>query len=124
MKRYFRDPKAWLVASLVAVGISYAGAGQVAAIGMAAGIAGTGFNMLALWLIIRLLGRNMADRPLPRLGAFVTVVVFLMKLPVLLLLGFAVQRLGQVALNHFLIGLGLVYFALVGWSQSEDSRPA
>lgn len=120
MKRLFRDPKAWLFASVIAVAISYAVGGQLAAVGMACGILGTAFNMFALWLIIRLLGGTMADRPLPRFGAFVTVVMFLIKLPVLILLGFAMQRLGSEALNHFLIGLGLVYFALVGWSQSQD----
>jgi heme/copper-type cytochrome/quinol oxidase subunit 1 len=120
VKKLWRSPAAWGIASLIAVGISYAVAGNLGAIGMACGILGTAFNMFALWLIVRLLGGTMADRPLPKFGAFATVVMFLIKLPVLILLGFAMQRLGEVALTHFLIGLGLVYFALVGWSQSQD----
>lgn len=120
MKRYFRDPKAWAVGGVAAIITSYLVGGSLAALGMAAGLAGTAFNMVALWLIIRLLGNAMADKPQAKFGAFTTVVMFLIKLPVLVLLGFAMQRLGAVALNHFLIGLGLVYFALVGWSQSQD----
>lgn len=120
MKRAFRSPWFWLVGSVIAISISYAVAGSLGAIGMACGLVGTAFNMFALWLIVRLLGNTMADKPQARFGAFATVVMFLIKLPVLFLLGFAMRSLGAIALDHFLIGLGLVYFALVGWSQSQD----
>lgn len=120
MKRAIKDPILWVICSLLAVAASYGIGGSMGAIGMAAGILGTAFNMFALWLIIRLLGNAMADKPQARFGAFMTVVMFLIKLPVLILLGFAMRNLGPTALNHFLIGLGLVYFALVGWSQSQD----
>lgn len=120
MKQLLRSPAAWSIVALASVGISYTVAGNLGAIGMACGIVGTAFNLFALWLIVRLLGNTMADKPLPKFGAFATVVMFLIKLPVLFLLGFAMRSLGVVALNHFLIGLGLVYFALVGWSQSQD----
>ncbi|MBX3117552.1 MAG: hypothetical protein KF784_00685 [Fimbriimonadaceae bacterium] len=107
----------WLITlSLIAIGGSWVFAGWQGGVGMGAGIVGTSFNLWALWRICIYIGEIAADNPQPRVATFVTIFVFLLKLPILIGLGLAMQRVGGPAMPCFLIGLGMVYFALVGWA--------
>jgi hypothetical protein len=100
-----------IILATAAIGGLWAGAG------MTLGLAGTAFNCWALWRVVSLLGAVGNDQPPPRLGAVLTVFVFLLKLPLLIALGLFAQTLPYPAMPCFLGGIGLVYFALVGWAQ-------
>lgn len=83
---------------------------------MALGLFGSGFNLLAMWGVIRLMGGlSRADAP-SRIGAVLTVVAFLVKLPLIFALMFLAHAIGGAAPGAFLIGLGMVYSALIGWA--------
>lgn len=102
--------------AIAATVAAFALGGWQGGVGMAVGIVGTSFNLWALWRVCALLGAVAEDQPQPKFGSVVTVFVFLLKLPVLIGLGLAMQRVGGPAMTCFLIGLGMVYFALVGWA--------
>ncbi len=105
---------------VVALGIAYLISGILGLAGMALGLFGTAFSVVALWGVVRMCGRAAPEGAAPRLGAFVTVLAFLVKLPVFIVLGMLAQRLGGAAVPCFLLGLGLVYFGLVGWALASS----
>lgn len=110
-----------LAVALVAVGAaSYTKGGTLGATGFSIGIAATGFNVLALWLTVRLVGHASSGEPAPRLGATLVALAFLVKLPLLVFAGLYAQRLGQLAGTWFLAGVGLVYSALIGWAMTRS----
>lgn len=111
-----RDWRALSFAGLLALGVAYLISGMLGLAGMALGLFGTAFSVIALWGVVRMCGNAAPAGAAPRLGAFVTVLAFLVKLPVFILLGMLAQHLGGAAVPCFLLGLGLVYFALVGWA--------
>ncbi len=100
--------------------LSFVFAGSTGLIGMAVGLAGTTFNTWALWGAIRLLGKAHGRKDPGRFGAFFIVLAFLVKLPVIVLLGMMMQRLGGAAPSCFLVGLLLVYSALIGWAMAQS----
>jgi len=120
-KQFFTDWRIGLTVGLIATLICYFVAGPKGATGMALGIFGTSFSMLALLGIIRL-AEKVAAHPgadvQPSFGSSLAVLAFLVKLPVVVGLGMYAQSLGTVPMNCFLWGLGLVYFAMVGWAQA------
>lgn len=119
MKKLFRSPVFFGCLAGLALVLSYAFGGGKGLLGMASGLVGTTVNLAALWMVIRLLGGVIGDDPPPRLGATLTVFVFMLKLPILIGLGFAMNQVGKPAPQAFLLGLALVYSALVGWTQAR-----
>lgn len=107
-----------LCASALIVFGCYELAGNKAATGMACGIFGSILNIWGLRGIINLAGLNRTEKGF-RFGSFLIVLVFFMKLPVFVLLAKYTQSVGQPATAYFLGGIGLVYFALVGWSIAQ-----
>lgn len=87
--------------------------------GMALGLAGTAFCVIALWGMIKMLGRTYEDVKQARFATGLLVLAFFAKLPVYMALGMLAQRLGGPAPTCFLLGLALVYCALVGWGLSQ-----
>ena len=86
---------------------------------MALGLAGTGFSVMALWWVIRFLGRPEGDQG-RRFATFLVVVAFFAKLPIYMVLAMLAQRIGGDARTCFFLGLGLVYLALVGWALAQS----
>ncbi|MEA2554609.1 MAG: hypothetical protein QOJ65_2785 [Fimbriimonadaceae bacterium] len=84
--------------------------------GMALGIAGSAFNIWALWSVIRLSGKMIDTERLRNRGTFIIVLAFFVKLPLFLAMGMLAQSIGAPAQTCFLLGLALVYSALVGWA--------
>jgi len=83
--------------------------------GLAMGIAGSAFNLWALKAIIGLATPYSETEIARRKGTFLIVLAFLVKLPVFIALGLVANHLGGHAPGCFLLGLALVYLALVGW---------
>lgn len=84
--------------------------------GLAMGIAATWFGSWALWAVLGVVGDAVRQAPVVRTGTTVIVMAFLLKLPVLIGMGFLSHKLGGAAFTCFLAGLGMVYFAVVGWA--------
>lgn len=99
--------------------------GPMAALGAFFGITGTTFNLLGIWLMIRLIAsaamanEKSDDEKESMTGAAIAVFIFLIKLPVMVGLMMLVQRIGGFADDAFLAGLGLVYCWLIGWAESS-----
>lgn len=88
--------------------------------GYALGVFGTGFSLLTLWGITRILAHsNTPDTP-PLRGAALIVVAFIVKVPVFAGATMLAYRIGGTATTCFLVGLGLVYFALVAWALAQS----
>ena len=82
---------------------------------MALGIVGSLINLSALWGIIRLIGSVSAGGANGKLGAFLAVLAFLMKMPIFVGMALVAKALGPSATSCFLLGIALVYFAMIGW---------
>jgi hypothetical protein len=102
--------------------------GWQGAVGAALGAAGVGFSVVASWLGIRMVGRLLgpdgpsSGRPLPGwMAAAWPVTVVLLKLPVVAAAMLGARRIGPPAPFWFLLGLALVYSALVWWALSKPS---
>jgi hypothetical protein len=94
-------------------------AGEQGLKGAALGLGGTGFNILALWGIVRLLGYSFQKGNPPKLGSIISVIAFFIKLPLFIAFGIIAQRIGGAAPTCFLAGLALVYSCLVGWALAQ-----
>lgn len=104
-----------ILVATAATAIAFFARGLIGAEGMALGIAGSLINLGALWGIIRLIGSISAGSENGKLGAFLTVLAFLMKMPVFVGMAFAAKALGPTSTSCFLVGIALVYFAMIGW---------
>ena len=88
--------------------------------GAALGLCATGFSIGALWWIIRLSTGSEAGPKRTPVGTSLVVLAFFVKLPLFLALGTLAHRIGGHAPGCFLLGLALVYFALVGWALAQS----
>jgi len=92
--------------------------------GMVLGVLGTSFSLVVLWLSIGLAGRMASTEQTPRAGTFLLLLAFFVKLPLFGGLILLSQRIGGDAPTCFLLGLALVYSAMVGWAQVRNlGRP-
>ncbi|HRI43006.1 MAG TPA: hypothetical protein PLL78_09425 [Fimbriimonadaceae bacterium] len=119
-RRLARDWRAHIGLGLLACVVTFAAAGEIGLAGMALGLVGTGFSIVALWWVVRLTGGLAPLGAAPRFGASLAILAFLAKLPIFIALGLVAQRLGGPAPGCFLLGLGLVYLALVGWALASS----
>lgn len=115
----FTKPVWGLAVAALACAGAYFFSGPSGLAGMSLGLFGTAFNMWALGRVVSLLGSAGTEDAPAKLGATLTVLAFLVKLPLLIGLGFFAQQIGGGAMPCFLAGLGLVYFATVGWAQAK-----
>lgn len=100
--------------------ISYFLAGRTALIGMALGLATTAALFVGQWLGISLAGKEISQTQTSgRSGVFVAIGV-LLSLPISVIGGQIAQMVGGAAPGYFLWGLGLVYFALIGWALAKS----
>lgn len=92
--------------------------GSLATQGLALGLGATTFGIVLLWLAVKQTGRLAEQNAKPYRGGVVIGLGFLIKLPLFVGCGMLAQALGGPAPTWFLIGLGVVYSALVGWAQT------
>lgn len=118
--RLAKDWRLHIGVALLALVLSYSIGGPLALAGMALGLFATGFSVIALWMVVRMIGRAAPEGAAPRLGAMATVLAFLVKLPLFIVLGMLTQRIGGPAAPCFLMGLGLVYLGLIGWALASS----
>ena len=88
-------------------------------IGMAIGLAGAAVGVAGLILATKLAGAAATAGAKPGFGVVTTLVVFLIKLPLLYALWTLSQSLGGSAPGCFLAGVLLVYSGLVAWAVSR-----
>ncbi len=101
---------------ILAVVVAAIVGGQKGAIGMSLGIVGTSFHLWALWRLCVLSGAVAPAGPKAQLGAILSILAFFMKIPVLMVISNAMQKLGGQAHSCFLSGLGVVYCLMIGWA--------
>jgi len=102
--------------AMLALILSWLTAGAAGLSGMALGLFATSFSVIALWGVVRTCSGAASAGFAGRFGVVLTVLAFLVKLPLFVILGMWAQNLGAGAAACFLAGLGLVYLALVGWA--------
>lgn len=94
------------------------------ALGFVLGLVGTLFSFAASYGIIRLGTASLKRQESPGLGAVLIVIAFLAKLPILVAVGLAAQRIGPTCMNGFLTGLGLAYLLLTGYGIVDGQQKA
>lgn len=118
-KRVFQDWRIGVLAAIFLLASSFVWQGTLAIAGLALGLFATTFSLVFLWLAVLQTGKLAAENAKTYRGGVVVGLGFLIKLPLFVGLGMVAQGLGGVAPTWFLIGLGVVYFALVGWAQTR-----
>lgn len=111
--------QSWQVGLAVAVAflvISFTVQGDRALLGASLGLFATTFSVIFLWLAVQMTGRLAGDNAKPYRGGVVVGLGFLIKLPLFVACGMFAQQVGGHAPTWFLLGLGVVYSALVGWA--------
>jgi len=78
-------------------------------------LCGTALASFSIWSLYILTQSFLSSQPEPKAGAYRTVMVGILKLPVMLLLIFFGTRSSGAALGCFLGSLGLVYSAFIGF---------
>ncbi len=114
------DWRTWVASAVSACVASGWVSGERGAYGMALGLFGATFSILALWGVVRLLGDWCRDRPPSPGMQLVLFVAFLLKIPLLWVAWLVAGRIGGMAPSCFLMGLALVYSALVGWVLAQS----
>lgn len=120
---FFATPIPTLAVGAGAVSASYFAAGPSAALGMALGLAATGFDVVALWLAIKIGAKAAVQGGSAGRYAGFVVLAFLLKLPLFVAAVYAAKRIGAWAQFAFGIAIILVYFLLVAWSLCKGRAP-
>lgn len=103
-----------------ASGYSHATGGSRGLYGLALGIAATAFSIAAIWGLIVVSTGSAPTTAAARTTTVLIVIAFLLKIPLLITLWGMADAAGETARSCFLIGLGLVYSALVGWALARS----
>jgi hypothetical protein len=110
-----RKPQVALPLIAVTLVLAFVIKGTYGLVGMAAGLIAAAFNLWALAGILKLGSEAAVAGPKgPKVATAFIVFAFFCKLPVFILLGLFTKRLGDPAPGCFLVGVGLVYSAVVG----------
>jgi len=103
------------IGAVIALALSYVFGGTAGLYGMVLGLGSTGFNFIAFRMALWVVGRTVKEtRQVDSAGIFGVMALFV-KLPVWCVCAVIAQKAGGMVLNGFLIGLGLVYLAAIGW---------
>lgn len=101
--------------------LSYVFFGQKGLFGMFLGLGSTAFNIIAFRFALYVMGKGIAQtQEVSAAGVFGVIALFV-KLPVWCICAMIAQRQGGAVLNCFLAGLGLVYFAAIGWAHVKNN---
>lgn len=119
MKGVFQSPTAGVGMAVLLFLVAFVSGGPLALAGAALGIGATTFSVVLLWLAVRQVGMIAQTSAKPSRGGVIVGLGFLIKLPLFVGAGMVAQGLGGPAPAWFLAGLGVVYFALVGWGMTR-----
>ena len=111
--------RTYLVVGILSIAVAWIFRGTSGAAGMALGLGGAGFSICALWYLITLIGKTPPDTVRAKTTSALIVLAFFAKLPFYMIVGMLAHRIGGGADTCFLLGVGLVYFALVGWALAQ-----
>lgn len=85
------------------------------------GLLGTAGYLWGTWLGIRMAGRSGVD---VRMGSFVLILVFLLKIPPIVLLALAARDASAPVRDGLLLGAAMVYSWLIAWGLLPEKDPA
>lgn len=119
VRRLATRPPLYLAIGGLALALSAIG-GSNAVAGMALGLFGAAFNVIALWFLISLLGKASEKADTGKSGTTLILIAFFLKVPVYIAMGSLANRIGNPAPACFLGGIGLVYSCLVGWALARS----
>jgi hypothetical protein len=94
--------------------------GQPAIYSLMLGIIATAFSIAVIWGLILISTGSPPTTAGARATTVVIVIAFLLKAPILISFWGLASAAGESARSCFLIGLGLVYCALVGWALARS----
>lgn len=117
MQRLFT---AYGICAVIALVLSYVFYGQKGLFGMSLGLGSTAFNFIAFRMAIYVIGKTIKETQQTNTAAVFGVIALFVKLPIWCVCAMVAQRQGGAVLNCFLVGLGLVYFAAIGWAQAKN----
>lgn len=112
-----------LIAAAVLLGIWQAKGSEIGKWAVV-GLFGTVGYLWGTWLGIRMAGRSGVD---VRTGSFVLILVFLLKIPPIVLLALAARDASAPARDGLLLGAAMVYSWLIAWGflpQKDPARPS
>ena len=111
---------AFAVGGVLALVLSYVFGGVPGLYGMSLGLGSTAFNFVAFRFALWVVGRTVKEtKTIDTAGMFGVMALFI-KLPVWCISAVIAQKAGGMVLNGFLIGLGLVYLAAIGWVVAKN----
>lgn len=93
--------------------------GQDAGLGMLLGVLGTGVSVLGLRAVVWFMAKSAESEAASGPAGLAAVLALLIKLPLFVFCAMAAFRLGPAGPVSFLVGLGLVYCALIFWAQAR-----
>ena len=93
------------------------GGGQ-ALLGIALGVSLSVFNLYSLW---RLTSSLLKFKPEPKEGVQRTLLVGILKFPLFIVFIFFGTRLSGAGIGCFILSIGMVYFALIGFRSFSDA---
>ncbi len=117
MKKLFTWYGVIAVLSLV---LSYVFYGSRGLYGMSLGLGSTAFNFIAFRAAMYVVGKTIEETKRPDAAGVFGILALFIKLPIWCICAMIAQRAGGAVLNCFLVGLGLVYFAAIGWAQAKN----
>lgn len=103
------------IAAVLCFVLSYVFAGPKGLFGMTLGLGSTAFNFIAFRFALWVVGRTVKEtKKVDSAGIFGVMALFV-KLPIWCVSAMIAQKAGGAVLNCFLLGLGAVYLAAMGW---------
>jgi hypothetical protein len=101
---------------LLAIGIGIGKTQGLIGIGI-----GTGLSAFSIWSLALMTDSFLRYRPQPRDGVQRTVLVSILKLPIMMLLIFLGTRLSGVGLGCFLVSIALVYSSFIAFRSFSEA---
>jgi len=109
-------PPVWGVLGVTTTGATWVFRGDSGAIGVSLGLVFGLFSLWVLWRLVKLMGAAAPHGPKATLGIAMTILLFLLKVPMFFAMMVAVYRIGDPAPGCFMAGVTLVYSLAVGWA--------
>jgi hypothetical protein len=108
------------IAAVLVFVLAYVFGGQKGLFGMFLGLGSTAFNIVSFRFALWVVGRTVKETKKTDSASIFGVMALFVKLPVWCLCAMIAQKAGGVVLNCFLLGLGLVYCAAIGWALAKN----
>lgn len=120
-RRLVRSPYVLAIVAVLALAALYGVRGGDTTKWATVGLVGTGGYLWGTWLGLRMAGRVATD---VRTGASVLLLVFMLKVPPILVLAIAARNAPPEVRDGLLVGAAMVYSWLIAWGVLPEKDPA